>query len=268
MIKSNFHTHSVYCDGCDSIESIVKRAIEKDFKYLGFSSHSYIKGDDSWTLNESNFNNYVTEVLKVKEKYKDKITILLGIEQDMRSNLYDYKFDYVIGSMHSVKKDGKYYPVDLDVSSFKYLLESVYSNDFDALCKDYYNQIKEVAVKTNANIIGHIDLITKYVEKLDISIPTNYLKYVEDAIKEIIKSAKIFEINTGAIARGYRSEPYPSKDILKIIFDYGGQIMINSDCHNKDYLDCGYDIAVNVAKEVGFKKHVIITDLGIDLVDL
>ena len=36
MIKSNYHTHSTFCDGRDSVESIVECAIQKGFKYLGF----------------------------------------------------------------------------------------------------------------------------------------------------------------------------------------------------------------------------------------
>ena len=66
MIKSNYHTHSIFCDGKDSIESIVEYAIKKGFKYLGFTSHSYIEGDDSWTLKENSLPEYISEVLRVK----------------------------------------------------------------------------------------------------------------------------------------------------------------------------------------------------------
>ena len=97
MLYSNYHTHSTFCDGRDSIESVVNTAIEKGFKYLGFSSHSYLEGDDGWTLKKHELSNYVTEVLRVKEKYKNQISIFLGIEQDTYSKIYDYKFDYVIG---------------------------------------------------------------------------------------------------------------------------------------------------------------------------
>ncbi len=261
MIKSNFHTHSTYCDGKDNLESIVQCAIKKGFKYLGFSSHSYIEGDDFWTLKKDAFIPYVNEVLSLKEKYESEITILLGIEQDTLSNIYDYKFDYVIGSMHSIEKGGKTYSLDYSLQSFKFLLEEIYLNDYDSLCKDYFNQIKNLS-KTNANVVGHFDLITKYSEKIDLPLPKYYLKYAEDSIIEILKSITIFEINTGAISKNYRTKPYPSKEILELIFKHGGKIMINTDCHKKENLDCGLDIAVNLAKEVGYKTSVIITSEG------
>ena len=268
MIKSNFHTHTTYCDGTCDIESVVKSAIEKGFSYLGFSSHSYIAGDDLWTLKKDSLTDYVAEVLRVKEKYKEKITILLGVEQDLNSEPYNYDFDYVIGSMHSVEKNGKFYPVDYNVETFKYLLESVYLGDYNALCKDYYEQLTKIPCKTKANIIAHFDLITKYADALNLTLPKNYLSYAESAIKSIIKSVSVFEINTGAIKRGYKKFPYPSKEILQIIYNLGGKIMINSDCHDKDSLDYGFLDAVKLAKEVGYKKSVIVTSDGFKEVNL
>ena len=262
MIKSNYHTHTNFCDGDCDVESLVKIAVEKGFKYLGFSSHSYIEGDDLWTLKKDALNDYIEEVLIVKQKYKNQICVLLGIEQDVNSKIYDYNFDYVIGSMHSVVKDGKTYSIDYSLESFKNLLQNVYLGNFDALCKDYYSQLKSVAVKTKANVIGHVDIITKYVDKLGLALPKNYLSYAKDAIEEILKSANVFEINTGAIARGLKKEPYPSKDILSIIFNLGGKIMINSDCHNESGLDFGFDEAEKLAKSVGFKSRVIVTEKG------
>ena len=268
MIKSNYHTHSTFCDGRDSIESIVESAIKKGFKYLGFSSHSYIEGDDSWTLKKEQLLDYVNEVLRVKEKYKNQISIFLGIEQDTYSKIYDYKFDYVIGSMHSIEKDGKIYSVDLSPASFKSLLEEVYASDFDLLCKDYFEQTKSIYNKTNANIIGHFDLITKFNEVLNLTLPKNYLKYAEDAILTIIKDVKIFEINTGGMAKGYKTIPYPSKEVLSLILKYGGSIMINSDCHNMDRLDYGLEGAIKLAKEVGFKEYTILTNNGFEAINL
>ena len=84
----------------------------------------------------------------------------------------------------------------------------------------------------------------------------------------ILKNTNIFEINTGAMAKSYRTSPYPSKEILNIIYKNNGEIMINSDCHKKEQLDFAFDTAVNIAKEVGFKEHIIFTNNGKEKVDL
>lgn len=40
-------------------------------------------------------------------------------------------------------------------------------------------------------------------------------------------------MNTGAIARGYRTTPYPAPFILKELKNLGCGIIISSDCHDK-----------------------------------
>ena len=37
MLKANYHTHTVLCDGKNTAEEMVQRALDLGFKYLGFS---------------------------------------------------------------------------------------------------------------------------------------------------------------------------------------------------------------------------------------
>ena len=64
----------------------------------------------------------------------------------------------------------------------------------------------------------------------------------------------IFEINTGAMAKGYRTTPYPSQETLGIIREMGGRIVINSDCHRAELLDYCLEEAERYALSAGFKK--------------
>ena len=41
----NYHTHTNYCDGKNTAEEIVKKAIELGLSELGFSGHSYTDFD-------------------------------------------------------------------------------------------------------------------------------------------------------------------------------------------------------------------------------
>ena len=40
MIKTNYHTHTEFCDAKNTAEEMVLAAIEKNFSILGFSSHA------------------------------------------------------------------------------------------------------------------------------------------------------------------------------------------------------------------------------------
>ena len=45
-MKQNLHTHSIYCDGNDTLEEMVQTAIRKHFDILGFSGHGHVEYDD------------------------------------------------------------------------------------------------------------------------------------------------------------------------------------------------------------------------------
>lgn len=41
MIKADFHTHSTYCDGKNTLEEMLDAAIYKKMAAIGFSGHSH-----------------------------------------------------------------------------------------------------------------------------------------------------------------------------------------------------------------------------------
>ena len=47
---SNFHTHSVFCDGDNTLEEIATSAIEKGFTALGFSGHGFTPFDTRYCM--------------------------------------------------------------------------------------------------------------------------------------------------------------------------------------------------------------------------
>ena len=267
MIKENFHTHTTFCDGLHSAEEMVLSAIEKGFTALGFSGHSQIK-NSFWSMTEEKEIGYYKEINRLKDKYADKLEIFCGIEQDTVSPPFMFNYDYVIGSKHRIKFNGEYYGIDSNREDVKRYISEFFGGSFEKYAKNYYEDLVNVVEVTKADIIGHVDILTKYIEVDNIVLTDEYYEYAEKAVKQLTLAKKPFEINTGAIGRGYRSMPYPDKKLLKIIYENGGSIMINSDCHDKDKLDCGYDLAESIAKEIGFNKRAIVTKSGIKLIDL
>ena len=89
-----------------------------------------------------------------------------------------------------------------------------------------------------------------------------YLELCYRILDKIIAANKIIEVNTGAIARGYRSKPYPHELLLRYIAKNNGMICLNSDCHNRNYLDCYYDESIQLIKNCGFDSMMILDDDG------
>lgn len=71
-----------------------------------------------------------------------------------------------------------------------------------------------------------------------------------------------FEINTGAISRGYRTAPYPNPILLKELHAMRGRIIINSDSHAANTIGYHFDQAVKVARSCGFDRTLILKPGG------
>lgn len=255
MIKQNLHTHSQYDDGKDAIDEIVQKAQERGFTILGFSGHGYYAKDDS-SMTPEKTKQYIQDVRQAQQQAPNGLKIYLGIEEDSMAPIENVEdFDYVIGSVHYLEHNGKIYPIDYSQEQFDEMLKEGYQNDINALAKDYYLAIERQAQNPNIQILGHLDLIAKYNED-----QTYYcfddpkiLSYAKIAIEQLVKAGKIFEMNSGAMAREYRNSPYPSIELLKLIYEANGKILINTDCHDKEYLDYGMQICLDLAKQIGFK---------------
>jgi len=260
MINSDFHTHTIFCDGRLIPDEMVRAAINKGMDAIGFSGHSHTPFDESYCMSKENTENYKKVITKLKTQYSDRIEIYLGIERDYFSDLNDFTaFDYIISAVHFVNKDGKYLAIDESEELFKKNVSEYYDGDYFSFCEDYYNTLKKSASLPGADIIAHFDLIMKFNEedKLFDSGNKRYVSAVNEALYVLAAKDKIIEINTGAISRGYRSMPYPMEDILIKWHKLGGRIIFSGDAHDDEGLCYKFDDAERLAAKCGFNEAVV-----------
>ena len=249
---TNFHTHTTFCDGKSSPEEIVLAAIEKGFSAIGFSGHGYTPFDTSYCMNDTE--GYSREVKRLKEKYKDKIQIYLGVEEDSSAPINRSDFDYIIGSSHYLRIGGKFVTIDSDPEQFSACLNA-FSGDPVRLAEAYYADFCDYINKRRPDIIGHFDLITKFDELGDSLFLKNpkYNTVAEQAAIIAAKSGAIFEVNTGAITRGLRSSAYPAENILYTLKKQDARIILSSDAHDAAALDAFFEETKKYLYDIGFR---------------
>ena len=256
MILRDLHTHTTFCDGENTAEEMVIAAIEKGLKTLGFSGHSYTPFDTGYCMSPEKEELYRREILRLKKKYEDKIEILCGIEQDFYSDSSAKGYDYVIGSVHYVKVKDGYLSVDDTRDKLISGVKTHFGGDLLLLCEKYFETVAQVAEKTNCDIIGHLDLVAKFNtsgnELFDETHP-RYINAAESAIKRLLKSGKPFEVNVGAMHRGYRNVPYPAPHLLKLIYQNGGKVVLSSDSHSTKNLCYEFSECQKLCEEIGFE---------------
>lgn len=243
MKYGNLHTHTTFCDGKNTMESMVIKAINLGFDFIGFSGHSYLDGCDSWCMTDERFKLYVAEAMRLKEKYNGWIDIFLGTEQDFYSKKINYPLDYRIGAVHCFNIEGKLYPVDANQKFLQRIIDECFDGNFLKMAETYFSLVSNVVDRTECDIIAHFDLITKF-NKLGYfydESSTSYLELGYCAIDKLLKTGKPFELNTGGMARGYLQRPYPNDYFVKYIKEHGGKLIITSDCHDLNCLDYAFD---------------------------
>ena len=262
--KQCLHTHTIYCDGKDTPEEMVLAAIEKGFDSIGFSGHSYLDVVAEFSMNPEKEKHYREEIAALKVKYADKIKIFCGLEKDNYSLVDTSGFDYLLGAVHCIKKGSDILFIDWNIEDVKKNIALHFDGDSIAYAKHYFQAVAELPDYGKFDILAHFDLVTKFCEKeplIDQDDPA-YQKAAIDALETLVGKVTYFEVNTGAISRGYRTTPYPAPFIMEHMKRLGFKAVITSDCHDKNYLDCGFDLAKQLLMDCGFNEHYILTDDG------
>ncbi|MCL2820347.1 MAG: histidinol-phosphatase [Oscillospiraceae bacterium] len=251
----NLHTHTTYCDGTLSVEEMIKAAIEKGGKSIGFSEHSYVPFDEEYSMLLEDTPLYISEINNLKEKYKGTIDVYLGMEIDYFTDEIPDGLEYIIGAVHHVRKNGKNITVDGWAEHLINMNNKHFGGDFYAMAESYYETVADVVEKTNADIVGHFDLITKNNDNnslFDESHP-RYIDAALGAMEQVLNNCKLFEVNTGAMFRRGANKPYPSTFLLKELQKRGGEIILSSDSHTAESLYFKFDEMRELVKSCGFK---------------
>lgn len=260
MTMTDFHIHTSLCDGASTPAEMAEAAYQKGFTALGFSGHSFIDYDD-YCMTKENTAVYNAEIERLKTVYDGKMEIFRGIEQDYFSKMPTSGYDYVIGSLHSLSENPNE-SVDCSPEITKALIENRFGGSFTKYAEEFFKLQADTVKRTDCDIIGHFDLVTKYNEVLGYEETDEYFDAAFFALDELLKCDRIFELNVGAMTRGYRKSPYPSMPILKRMCEKNAKIILNGDCHNKLFLGDFLEDVRDLAKQCGFKTHFILTKDG------
>lgn len=261
------HTHSTLCDGGNTLEEMAAAAYEAGAAVFGASghSHTHISHDQGGVLPEDPAE-YRQEVLRLREAYRGRMEVLLGIEQDScsRQDVPDWA-DYWIGSVHNLydPRTGAYYCVDWDEEKLTAGRDRMFGGDIYAMAEGYFADVAAMAAR-KPTILGHFDLVTKLNRGgrfFDEDHP-RYRAAALAALHAADPAATLLEINTGAMYKGYRDTPYPALFLLKEWRAMGGRVILTADAHAAAGIVHGYDTAAALAKAAGFAVHTVLTEKG------
>jgi len=242
-LKADWHIHTGWCDGQASPAEMAEAALAAGLEALGFSGHSYTFFDETWCMSPAGTEAYRREVSALREEYAGRLDIFCGVEQDYHSLEPTAGYDYVIGSVHYVRVGTDFLPVDESPAHLRAGAEKHFGGDIYAFAEAYFETVSRVAEIPGCSVVGHFDLIAKFNER-EILFDEGHPRYIaawQAAAEKLLRSGLPFELNTGAVARGYRSVPYPAPEILRWLASRGAKFLLSSDSHAPGSLCYGFE---------------------------
>ena len=262
--RQNLHTHTSYCDGKDTPDEMIRIAMEKGFHSIGFSGHSYMHYSPGHSMSPEGTQAYTNEVSALKEKYAGRIAVFLGLEVDMFSEIDMSGYEYLIGSVHYLPVNGEMVGFDRSREEVARVIHTCFGGSGMAYAKEYYRQLARLPEFGSFDILGHFDLVCKHAENCRFfdEDAKEYRYAAIEAAEALAGKIPLFEVNTGAIARGYRTTPYPSLALIREMKRMGYGAVISSDCHDARYLDCAFTQAAELLRTAGYTEQFVLTEKG------
>lgn len=290
MIIADYHTHTAFSDDSEATpRAMADQAVALGLKMLCITDHMDYLYPKKYAPTSFVFDPdiYFTELTALKEIYKDRLELLIGIELGLRNEpgtreacveyyrklCADYPFDFVIGSTHVLNGLDPYYP------------EYWETHSREAGMHAYFASILEnTGTYDMFQIYGHLDYLVRYLpkESSENAFPSatqpasafvpldtgdricgkdycfsDYKELIAEILKKLIASGRGIELNTSGYKYGL---PYahPRTQILKLYRELHGEIItIGSDAHTPNHMAYDFLRAKDLLSSLGFSYYTI-----------
>lgn len=236
------------------MEDLICEAISRGLDTLCFTEHM----DKDYPIEGEfvlNFEAYREKYEEMRDKYKDKIRLLFGIEIGLQPHLAEYHtsyvnqhdFDYIIGSEHNPKNRDPYYPAFFEGRT-----------EEEAYTEYFAETLENLKLFCDFDTLGHMDYIVRYGPNKNRNYTyRKYSEYIDPILEHIIAHDIALEINAGGYRNGL-GEPNPCKDIILRYKELGGSLItIGSDAHTTASLCYDFPAIESLLIECGYREYAV-----------
>ena len=260
--RTNYHSHSLFCDGRADMRDFVRFALSHRFSSYGFSGHAPLPFSTAWTMEWDRMDDYISEFRRLRTLYRGQIELYIGLEIDYLDASHNpaspqfaaLPLDYRIGSIHMLPDiDGHWIDVDLPYDKFSLMVNEHFGGDIESLVRLYYKHSRQMLAAGGFNIVGHADKIhynaSSYRPQLTESLW--YDSLVRAYFEEIAARGYQMEVNT----KSYEELGvfFPDERYFSYIHALGIPVQVNSDAHDPDRIDNGRRAALEALYQAGYR---------------
>ncbi len=258
MIEHDGHIHSPYCPhgSSDTFESYCEQAIRQGLKGITFTEHAPLprgfvdptpQQDSGMKLED--LTSYVETIQALKEKYRNRLNVLLGLEVDYIEGFeaetkaflqqYGPLLDDGILSVHFLKAGERYICMDYAPESFRSLVE--WYGSIDDVYRHYYETVRKSITSDLGHYkpkrLGHLTLVRKFQKKFT---PSSLFEgEIRSLLKLIKRMGYSLDYNGAGVLKPLCGEPYPYKHIAVAANELGIPLIYGSDAHQVRAMQAG-----------------------------
>lgn len=259
------HTHTQFSVDSDAdINEMIKRACDLGLAAYAITDHcecnrwyseEHYPGEETYHYFNfgRDFENSVSAVTRLKEKYAGKLNLICGVEMGQATQdfevaekiLNDNRLDFVIASMHQLPKTEDF----AFINYREYSIDGIYD-----LLERYFNEIYKLCKWGKFDVLGHLTYTLRYIKGnfgIDADI-SRYNEIIAESFRALIQNGCGIEINTSGLRQNY-GDTFPSLKYVKLYRELGGEILsVGSDAHTVEDLGKGVANGAEIAKAAGF----------------
>lgn len=253
----DYHMHTPRCNhAIGTIAEYAEAALLVGLGEIGMSDHSPMpEGFDEWRMRRSELQDYRDEVEAAKMAFAGRLHIRVGLEADflpgteayVESMLKEYRWDYVIGSVHYIGSEADKWGFDNPDDMSGWEVRDV----ADAYC-DYFELVAASARSGLFDIIGHPDLIKKFGHRPPPD--SARVRDAEMAMLEAVREAGVaLEISSAGLRKPV-GEVYPHGRIIAGAAGMGIPFAFGSDAHAPGEVGHAMDQCLDMLRMCGVNE--------------
>lgn len=241
----DYHIHTNYSDGRNTIEEYLEAAERIRLKeiaftdHLFFSPHRIFKGRKI-SIEPEEIENYVREIRDARERYSVKAKIglevdyLAGREGEARGIVDKHPFDFILGTPHVLEG----HLITIREELLKFMGEKSMAEAYEM----YFSEVKGAVESGIFDVIAHPDVIRSMCRSLyHRELPFERYKDLVEKVAELM------------VERGVGIEANAGLPFLKACREEGVRVVtVGSDAHDTSRLASGVNLSTERLREAGF----------------
>jgi histidinol-phosphatase (PHP family) len=245
------------------LAAVVEAAVAAGFTTYGLSEHcprfhaDHLYPDEVGLKPEDLaqiFQRYVRTALELRERYRDRLELLIGFETEclpvagwaarMREIRESGPFDYIVGSVHSLGDTW----IDLSPEMAERAAQE--SGGWESARCKYFDQLAGLVDALQPEVVGHVDLIRRF-EAPDFSFSAQALRHAERVFEAALAAGAALEVNAAPMRRGF-GPVYPGPQLLRRACELGVPVTLGDDSHGPDGVGVGLDACLRAIEAAGY----------------